>query len=356
MQTEATALLILLLAIIYVLKEKTIYNILTAFIISTLFFLKGVTLLYSVIVLVIMILNKKPKKQMIQIIVMSFLFLILELIICCQIDSTFITDIYLSTEYITESWESYSLPQYILLSLVNSIWFGLGIFALCCNIKIHIKEKNKKVFLLEITSWIILLFGVYIQRLRYLYQIALMIPACLFSIMIAIYYYKKGKLKPDIYLKMLIFTYLIMLCIIGGIKETENIFEIYKVTKVNEQMVQEIYNENPDLKNQEVLYIGNGLSAYYIKAKSYTKYTNTIYLANNNEVYLKNKYVEELKEKIKNYTGKYIIIDDKELYQKYRLSDDIIKFIKENYHYKQTTGIKIFETKQEYYSSIYVKN
>ena len=356
MQTETTALLILLLSIMCALKEKNIYNILTAFIISTLFFLKGVTLLYSVMVLIVMILNKKSKKQIIQIIIMSFLFLILEFLICCQIDSTFITDLYLSTQYIIESWGSYSLTEYIILNIVNSIWFGLGLIALFYNMKIHIKTKNKKIFLLEIMAWCILLFGVYIQRLRYLYQIALMMPACIFSIMITIYYYKSKKIKFNLYFKMLVFTYLIMMCVIGGIKETENISAIYQVTRESEQAVQEIYNENPDLKNEEVLYIGNGLSAYYLKAKSYTKYTTTIYLDNDNEVYINSEYVKKLKEKIKNYTGKYIIINDIELDLKYRLSDDIIKFIEENYHYKQSTGIRIYETKHEYYSSIYVKN
>lgn len=356
MQTEATALLILLLAIIFSLKEKKIYNILTAFTISMLFFLKGITLLYSVIVLIVMILNKKSTKQIIQIIVTSFLFLISELFIFYIIDPSFITDIYLSTQYITENWESYSLPIYILYSMINLIYFGIGLICLCFNIIIHIKTKNKKLLLLEAMSWIILFFGVYIQKLRYLYQIALMMPACLFSIMISIYYYKNKMLKLNIYIKMILATYIIMVAILGFTKELENTIKMYKVTYKNEQIVEQIYKKNPDLADEEVLYIGNGLSAYYIKAKSYTKYTTTIYLSNENQTYLDSKYVKQLKEKIKNYTGKYIIIDDEEWNKKRRLSDDIIEFIEQNYHYKQTTGITIYEFDKEEYSSIYVKN
>ena len=313
-------------------------------------------MLYSVIVLIVMILNKKSKKQIIQIIVTSFLFLISELFICYIIDPSSITDIYLSTQYITENWESYPLPIYILYSMINSIYFGIGLICLCFNIIIHIKTKNKKLLLLELMSWAVLLFGVYIQKLRYLYQIALMMPACLFSIMISIYYYKNKMIKLNIYIKMILATYIIMVAILGFTKELENTIKMYKVTYRNEQIVEEIYKQNPDLENEHVLYIGNGLSAYYIKAKSYTKYTTTIYLANENQTYLDSEYVKQLKEKIKKYTGKYIIIDDEEWNKKRRLSDDIIEFIKQNYHYNQTTGIMIYELDKEEYSSIYVKN
>ena len=115
-----------------------------------------------------------------------------------------------------------------------------------------------------------------------------------------------------------------------------NLFENIKQTNILEKQI-------PDLKKEKVLYIGNGLSSYYIDADSYTDYTTTIFLANNNKTYINSKYVNDLKNKIKNYKGKYIIIDKIEFINKFRVSDDIINFIKENYHYKQDTKISIYE-------------
>lgn len=356
MQTEASALLILLLAIIFALKPKVKYQIITSFLISTLFFLKGVTLLYSIIILIIMLLNKKPKNHIIITISMSFIFLLLELFILYKIDKAAIIDIYLSTQYITKSWESYSILQYILYNIINSIYFGIGLIALIYNIICHTKTKNYKLLILEIMAWTILFLGIYIQKMKYLYQIALIFPACIFSLLIAIYYNKQKIINLNIYIKMVIYTYIITIFITTIAHELDLGIQINQVTQKNEKIVEQINNKNKDLQENEVLYIGNGLSAYYIKAKSYTKYTTTIYLANDNSIYLNSKYVQELKEKIKNYTGKYIIIDNEEWQKKRRLSDDIIEYIKENYHYKQSTQIMTYEAEKEEYSSIYERN
>lgn len=356
LQTEITGILIILLAIVFVLKKKIKYKILASFLISTLFFLKGVTLLYSFIILIIMVLDKHTIKQIIHVILTSFIFLIVQFIIYCQIDSSFIIDMYLSTKYITESWGSYSLLEYIMYSMLDFYYLGIALIFLCINISIHIKTKNKKICLIEIMTWVILFLGVYIQKLRYIYQIGLMIPACLLSTMIIIYYYKNNKIKIGIFGKILIITYIIFISLVTIIVEYEIPIEIYKVTQENQIRLEELYEKNPDLKNEEVLYIGNGLSAYYLKSKSYSKYTTTVYLNNDNKVYLDSEYVKELKEKIKKYNGKYIIIDDVEWIYKNRLSDDIIKFVENNYHYEKTTGIRIYETNEELYSSIYVKD
>lgn len=287
---------------------------------------------------------------------MSFIFLLLELFILYKIDKAAIIDIYLSTQYITKSWESYSILQYILYNIINSIYFGIGLIALIYNIICHTKTKNYKLLILEIMAWTILFLGIYIQKMKYLYQIALIFPACIFSLLIAIYYNKQKIINLNIYIKMVIYTYIITIFITTIAHELDLGIQINQVTQKNEKIVEQINNKNKDLQENEVLYIGNGLSAYYIKAKSYTKYTTTIYLANDNSIYLNSKYVQELKEKIKNYTGKYIIIDNEEWQKKRRLSDDIIEYIKENYHYKQSTQIMTYEAEKEEYSSIYERN
>ena len=356
LQTEITGILITLLAIVFVLKKKIKYKIIASLLISSLFFLKGVTLLYSVVILVVMILNKDTIKQIIFVIITSIMFLMLELLAIQLFLPQELEEIYLSTQYITNTWTGYSKIQYLLYNLIDYNCFLIGVLALIYNCICHIKTKNKKIFLLEVFVWIILLIGVYIQKMIYLYQIGLITPACILSIFICFYYKNKNIMKINKYIKMIIIDLILLMIVLIGVYDITNGIQIYSITLKNKQIVESLNEKYPDLRQEEVLYIGNGLSAYYIKAKSYTKYTTTIYLANNNEEYLNNEYIKELKEKIKNYKGKYIIIDDIEWKQKKRISDDVIKYISDNYHYLQSTDIMIYEQIKEDYSSIYIRN
>lgn len=131
---------------------------------------------------------------------------------------------------------------------------------------------------------------------------------------------------------------------------------IYRETFRNIKSLEILEKDIPDLKDNTILYIGNGIANYYLKAHSYTNYTTTIFLANDNVIYLNNDFVKNLKESIKKYNGKYIIIDETEFSDKFRVSDDIIDFIEENYHYKQSTGISIYEMNCNENSIIYERN
>ncbi|NLC87754.1 MAG: hypothetical protein GX682_03140 [Clostridiaceae bacterium] len=359
MQTETTGLLILLISIVLVLKKKTIYKIIAAFLISSLFFLKGVTLLYAVIVLVVMILNKQNKKEIAFTIITSIGFLILELIGLYIIYPKEIIRIYLSSNYITSSWETCNLLQFIFYNMLKSTYLLIGIICLIYNFICYTKTKNIKLLLIEVLTWTLLIIGIYIQKMRYLYQIALIMPACLLSFYISIYYIKNKVVTLKKYVKIIMAYLILVITFIMILICIEESIQIYITTKNNEQIVKELKREIPDLTENEMLYIGNGLSAYYIKTKSYINYTTTIYLSNDNEIYKNSEHVKELKKKIKQYTGKYIIVDDEEMQKKRRISDDIIKFINENYDYLQSSGIMIYESKQPnlecQYSSIYIK-
>lgn len=102
LQTEMTAFLITLIAIIFVLKEKMYCKILSGFIISTLFWFKGVTILYSVIILAIMILCNHKKKDIISVISSSVIFLLIELLLMYSFYPNEIKTMYLATKYMTK--------------------------------------------------------------------------------------------------------------------------------------------------------------------------------------------------------------------------------------------------------------
>ena len=144
--------------------------------------------------------------------------------------------------------------------------------------------------------------------------------------------------------------------IINTVLEFSYTTEFYKQTLKNIRNLEILEKEIPDLKDNTILYIGNGIANYYLKTSSYTSYTTTIFLANYNTVYLNNAFVKKLKEDIKNYDGKYIIIDEIEFLNKFRVSDDIIDFINQTYHYQQSTGISLYEMKCDEYSIIYERN
>lgn len=360
MQTEMTAFLFTLISIIFILKEKLIYKIISAFIISTLFWFKGVTLLYSVIVLVVMLLNKNNKKEIIFVICWSIIFLLSELLLIYYIEPNEIEKMYLATQYLNFNLDYKLALEYIIINLFFYNMFIIGILVSIKNMINHIKHKNIKLLILEILTWFVLACGVCIQKLYYLYQIGLMIIAILFSIFI-FFYYRKSTVtnnKKSIPSIMIIAFVILTVVLTNMICELVYATYIHKNTFESVKELKKLEDKIPDLKD-EVLYIGNGLSSYYIKSKSYTNYTTTIFLANNNEKYQNSSYINNLKSYIKNYTGKYIIIDKIEFLQKFRVSDDIIKFIEENYHYKQGTNISIYEFNAENdyeYSVIYERN
>lgn len=358
MQTEMTAFLLTLISIIFILKEKLIYKIISAFIISTLFWFKGVTLLYSVIVLVVMLLNKNNRKEILFVICWSIIFLLSELLLIYYIEPYEIENMYLATQYINFDLDYKLAFEYIIFDLFFYNMFIIGILAFIKNMINHIKHKNIKLLILEILTWFVLACGVCIQKLYCFYQTGLMIVAIIFSIFIFIYYKNSIDNKRSIPSIMVVVFVILTVMPTNMICELAYTVQIYKNTFESVKELKKLEDEIPDLK-EEVLYIGNGLSSYYIKAKSYTNYTTTIFLANDNEKYQNSSYIDNLKTEIKNYTGKYIIIDQIEFIKKFRISDDIIKFIEENYHYKQSTNISIYEfnAEDEYeYSVIYERN
>lgn len=158
LQTEMTALLLLLLSIIFVLKNSLLAKLFSAFIISSLFWLKGVTLLYSVIVLIVMLLAKQKKSDIIFTICWSFIFLFTELICIYYFAPIEATNMYLATIYIANNVSYSAAFNFILKSLFLYKFFYLGIVALLINIICHIKYKNIKLLTLELFSWIILFF------------------------------------------------------------------------------------------------------------------------------------------------------------------------------------------------------
>lgn len=349
LQTEMTALLIVLVAIVFVMKEKTTYQAIAAFIISMLFWLKGITLLYSIVVLVVMLLNNTKKSKIIFVITLSCIFLILELLLLYYFEPNEIEIMYLSTQYMNQSITFKSIIIFLIDCILTYQFLNIGFIVFVINIINHIKNKNIKLLILETLTWGVLLIGIFIQRMRYFYQIGLMSPAIILSIFIFC------NSKIDIKNKLItIMSVWLILCKIP--------MEIYYIVKIHSETVRNsknviVLNEQiHDLKDSDILYIGNGLVNYYIKAKSYTNYVTTIFLNNSNEEYLNNSYINDLKNKIKGYTGKYIIIDEIEFLEKIRLSDDIIKFIEENYHYRQSTGIGIYEMGWGEYAAIYERN
>lgn len=194
-----------------------------------------------------------------------------------------------------------------------------------------------------------LAIGVIIQKLVYAYTVGLMIAANLFSIFIFLHY-KKEK-------SIIIITAFIFILLHVNYEFTIGV-EIHNVTLDSTKQIEILNEQIPELKNEKVLYIGNGLSSYYIKANSYTNYTTTIFLDNTNPTYLNSAYINNLRNKIKNYTGKYIILDKDEFEIKKRISDDIIEFILNNYHYKLDTQINVceYEIDDGWHIVIYEKN
>lgn len=362
MQTEMTAFLITLLAIIFILKNKLKYKIISAFIISTLFWLKGVTILNAIIILVVMLVDKHEKKEVIFVICWSWIFLLSEVLLINYIEPNEIKNMFLATQYLNNQTNIvYSKSHFIELGTYILLWVGSASYVI--NLIYHIRFKNIKLFILESFTWITLFLGVYIQKLIFTYQIGLIISAITFSIFI-FFYYTKNKDTEKVNLKykylFMLMLYIIIISIIINIAVEINFsIEIYKNAFDAIEQLDILEEQIPDLKKEKVLYIGNGLSSYYIRADSYTGYTTTIFLSNSNEIYNNSTYIQELKNTIKSYDGKYIIIDKIEFINKFRVSDDIIKFIEENYHYKQSTNISIYEYKPEndyQYSIIYEKN
>lgn len=353
LQTEMTALLVLLIAIVFVLKKKTIYKLLSAFVISALFWLKGVTILYSVIVLIVMIIDKQNKKDIIFVICSSFAFLIGEVLILFYIEPNEIINMYLATKYITISLDWYEIIEEFVMDLFWYRWLSIGLVTFIINSICHKKVDNIKLLCIECFAWITLSIGVYIQKMIYFYQIALMTPAIIFSIFVFLYYRKKVVIKYNVYAKIIITLFLTIIISTIVIMEIYSTITIYDTTIKNLDSIRMLEEQIPDLKDGEVLYIGNGQSSYYIKAKSYMNFTTTIFLSGENDVYLNSSYINGLKDKIKDYKGKYIIIDETEFISKFRVSEDIIKFIEEEYYYKQNTGLSVYEIEQGKYVHIY---
>ena len=349
-----TALLLTLISIIFVLKDTPYHKLLAAFTISTLFWLKGVTLLYSVIVLVVMLLANHKKSDIVFTICCSFGFLILELFCVFCFVPTEATNMYLATKYLSGNTLKIDIRMFLIEALYMYKFSFVSLIMFFINITNHVKTKSFKLLIGEISCWMLLLIGVYIQHMRYHYQIGLMIPAILLSTFIFIYY----KDKKFINIKKLtpLILFLNVMLIANIVSESILAIEIHKVTLHNAKQASILEKEIPDLKNDEILYIGNGLTSYYINAPSYTNYTTTIFLANHNNFYLQSEHINNLKEYIQEYNGKYIIIDQTELFDKFRISDDIWEFIEKNYHYKQSTGINIYETESNEYSIIFEKN
>ncbi|MBP3256158.1 MAG: hypothetical protein J6M60_06725 [Clostridia bacterium] len=343
MQTEMTGLLLLLIPIMFVLKEKSIYKILAGFFISLLFFLKGVTIAYAIIILAIMLLEKQSMKSILMTIISSFVFLSVEILGICIFRPEEITEFYLSSQYMQQSWQKVGMLSYIISNYINSTFMIIGTISLIFNVKNNIKNKNIKLLAIELMCYATLFLGVFVQKMIITYQLALMIPAFLVSFYIFIYNIKQKNIKIGNIGKIVISTIIVEFIITAfclNINENRLIEEEsnYKINKI-----QEIYEKYPDIKENDVLYIGNGYSAYYLKIKSYLKYTTTIYLVEYNPAYKHNKYIENIKEKVKEYKGKYIILDDRELKMKRRISNDIIEYIDENYKFIENTGMNCKE-------------
>ena len=353
LQTEITALLILMIAIVFAIKKNSISKIFAGFLISTLFFFKGITLLYSIIVLAVMILNKNNKKDIIFVILWSFIFFITEIVLLNIFIPSELTQIYLSSKYMTNDVRNYNIIAFTFMGLSLFPTFAFGLISYINNNIINIKNKNFKMIILESFLWLLLIIGVIMQGAKYIYQIGLLFPACIFSIIQFIYYYKNKQIneKNKLVIMILIFIFLITSFCMNAIYY----MEIYQGNIKNIENEKILSKKIPDLKDEEILYIGNGLSAYYIQAKSYTRYTTTIFLANNNEIYLNSQYINELKKQIKEYKGKYIIIDDKEFKKKFRLDDKTISFINENYEFYTSTNMEVSEKENQELSSIYIR-
>ena len=361
MQTEMTAFLITLIAIIFILKDKLIYKLISAFIISTLFWFKGVTLLNAIIILIVMLIDKHPKKEIVFVICWSWIFLLSEILLVNYIEPNEIKNMYLSTQYLNNFNITKKIADYFTtLSSYSLLWIGLLVYII--NFIYHIRTKNIKLLVLESLTWIILLLGVYIQKLNYFYQIGLVISGILFSIFIFLYYmnmHREYQKKWDVILFFIMIFIILIVTTINIGYEIISTRKIYKNTIESIEQLKILEYEIPDLKEEEVLYIGNGLASYYIKANSYIDYTTTIYFNNYNEVYKNSQYIKDLKAKVKNYKGKYIVVDKIEFTTKFRISDDIAKLIEENYHYKQNTNISIYENpakNNNEYIVIYEKN
>ena len=362
MQTEMTAFLITLLAIMFILKNKLRYKIISAFLISTLFWFKGITILNSIIVLAVMLLHKQGKKEIIFVISWSWIFLLLELLLINCIEPNEINRMYLATQYLKRDLSASNIIKYF-FELLSYVWLWIGLLIFVINCLYHIRSKNIKMLILESFTWTALIGGVFIQGLIYYYQMGLVIGAIIFSTFIFLYYRrntnKKYERRADILLILIMLLIILSIGLINIINEVVCGIDIYINTIESTKQLKILEEQIPDIKEEKVLYIGNGLSSYYIKAPSYTEYTTTIFLSNNNKVYLNSKYIEKLKNTIKDYRGKYIIIDKIEFTNKYRLSEDIIKFIEENYSYKQNTNISIYEYEPKNdneYFIVYEKN
>ena len=214
MQTEMTAFLITLIAIIFILKDKLIYKLISAFIISTLFWFKGVTLLNAIIILIVMLIDKHPKKEIVFVICWSWIFLLSEILLVNYIEPNEIKNMYLSTQYLNNFNITKKIADYFTtLSSYSLLWIGLLVYII--NFIYHIRTKNIKLLVLESLTWIILLLGVYIQKLNYFYQIGLVISGILFSIFIFLYYmnmHREYQKKWDVILFfIMIFIILIVL-------------------------------------------------------------------------------------------------------------------------------------------------
>ena len=357
MQTEITGLLLLLIPIMLILKEKNIYNVIAGFFISMLFFLKGVTLLYSIIILAVMLIEKRSIKSIIITIASSFIFLIIEIFGIWLFRPNELIETYLSTQYLKTSWNDLGLFKFTLINFLLAPKMVIGTMAFIYNMICHKKDKNLKLFLIEIGCYIVLAIGVSIQGLKLYYQMSLLMPAFLLSFFITIYYLKKNTLKINMFIKISIIIILFEAFITTICLNIDRDINLYNENKFKEEKIQEIYNKYTDIRNDEILYLGNGLSSYYIKTKSYLKYTTTVYLADENPVYNKSEYIKDIKDKIKEYKGKYILLDDIELENKRRISNDIIGFINENYTLVENTGMNIHDdSNDEEYITIYVRN
>ena len=220
----------------------------------------------------------------------------------------------------------------------------------------HIKCKNIKLLILEIIVWLFLILGVIIQKSPFVYSLGLIIPSSVFSIFVYMYYLIYNKQKISYVAKLIIIIFVSLIIIFNAIEDIMSTKRIYEQTLNACNNVQILQKEIPDLNEEEVLYIGNGLSSYYLKVKPYINYVTTIFFANENEAYMQSEYVNNLNEKVLNYAGKYIIIDSTEMSLKFRVSDKILEYIEKNYHYKQSTNISVYEIENEDCSLIYERN
>ena len=300
-----------------------------------------------------MLINNFKISRIALVILCSCAFLGIELLAIYLIYPNEITNMYLATQYLTNVTNEIYKRDYIdfVLSYVN-----VGIIFFVFNISKHIKYKNIKLLLIESMIWIFLIAGVIIQKSVFEYILGLIIPAILFSIFVCIDYIKNKREKLNKIIKTLAIIIASITICYFVMYEVNASMEVWKQTIKASSKVEILKEQIPDLKEEEVLYIGNGLSSYYLKAKPYLNYVTTIFLGNDNNVYLQSEYINKQKEKVLNYTGKYIVIDHTEFYSKFRVSDDILKYIEENYHCKQSSGIAIFEYDYLFCSLIYERN